>query len=174
MCIILSHFCLVHLFKFAGDLFCSFDFFPCFLLLWLRNLLVLVSCHVLSRKFCFYFIMIDLMFLVFWFVFAVNVSDLFATSKASSHTHTHIWFISDLIYGMHCICKCILICLYNYKKWLFYDASSLYEFACILSFSLLFHNLFFFRIFWFLNLLIEVSGLHSLRICILFSVCFIS
>jgi hypothetical protein len=52
--------------------------------------LVLVSCHVLSRKFCFYFIMIDLMFLVFWFVFAVNVSDLFATSKASSHTHRYM------------------------------------------------------------------------------------
>jgi hypothetical protein len=54
--------------------------------------LVLVSCHVLSRKFCFYFIMIDLMFLVFWFVFAlnVNVSDLFATLKASSHTHTYM------------------------------------------------------------------------------------
>ena len=37
--------------------------------------------------------MIDLMFLVFWFVFAlnvnVNVSDLFATLKASSHTHIY-------------------------------------------------------------------------------------
>jgi len=90
-------------------------------------------------------------------------------------THTQI-YDSSQIWFMACI-------VYANAFWFAYiiirNGYFMMQALCMnlhvsLVFPFCFIIFFFFRIFWFLNLLIEVSGLHSLRICILFSVCFIS